>query len=184
MFDRPCARISWSASINCSERADNERAIDRLVTSPSMPTATALGSKRRISSTSSKGSGLKGGSWPVNAGTRGTWPKNPGRSQASRLTKIRLINRLGQRGRQSLKPTPITTVARPRIKEGRSTSPAWLARSCTVFSAVAWLGRSMPSRLGSWPRAMTTAAPRVKPSTTEWETKLTSAPKRKSPSSN
>ena len=31
------------ASSNCCERADSERAIDRLVTSPSMPTATALG---------------------------------------------------------------------------------------------------------------------------------------------
>ncbi|MNC74441.1 hypothetical protein D3C75_1257970 [compost metagenome] len=82
-----------------------------------------------------------------------------------------------------MKATPITTVARPSSKEGKSTSPAWLARSCTVISAVAWLGRAMPSRLGSWPKAMTMAAPSVKPSTTEWETKLTSAPKRNSPSS-
>ncbi|MNY11107.1 hypothetical protein D3C86_1441170 [compost metagenome] len=52
-----------------------------------------------------------------------------------------------------------------------------------VASAVAWLGTLMPSRLGNWPRAMTTAAPRVKPSTTECETKFTRAPKRSRPSS-
>ncbi|MNV79826.1 hypothetical protein D3C71_1733950 [compost metagenome] len=118
----------------------------------------------------------------MKAGTRGTWAKKLGSSHASRLTSTRLINRLGQRGRQSLRMTPISTVARPRLNDGRSTSPAWLARSCMVFKAVAWLGKSMPSRLGNWPRAMTMAAPKVKPSTTEWETKLTSAPKRSKPS--
>ncbi|MNI79398.1 hypothetical protein D3C73_1358530 [compost metagenome] len=120
----------------------------------------------------------------MNAGTRGTWPKKPGSDQATRLITMRLINRLGQRGRQSLKATPTRTVPKPRIRDGKSTSPAWLAKSCTVLNAVAWLGKSIPSRLGNWPRAMTMAAPRVKPSTTEWETKLTSAPKRSSPSSN
>ncbi len=40
-----------------------------------------------------------------------------------------------------------------------------------------------PSRLGNWPMAITTAAPRVKPSTTECETKFTRAPKRSKPSS-
>ncbi|MNP03958.1 hypothetical protein D3C76_958590 [compost metagenome] len=54
------------ASIICCERADNERAIDRLVTRPSMPTATALGSNLRAVSRSS-GNGLKGGNWPTKA---------------------------------------------------------------------------------------------------------------------
>ncbi|MNI27316.1 hypothetical protein D3C73_810480 [compost metagenome] len=50
-----------------------------------------------------------------------------------------------------------------------------------LSSAVAWLGTSSPSRLGIWPMAITTAAPRVNPSTTEWDTKLTRAPNRSNP---
>ncbi|MNG24113.1 hypothetical protein D3C84_1088030 [compost metagenome] len=66
IFDSPWARTSWFASSICCERADIERAIDKLVTSPSIPTATALGSRRRIRSRSS-GSGLKGGNLPIKA---------------------------------------------------------------------------------------------------------------------
>ncbi|MNY68593.1 hypothetical protein D3C86_2063830 [compost metagenome] len=63
-----------------------------------------------------------------------------------------------------------------------STSPRCLHSRIKLSRAVAWLGKSSPSRLGNWPMAITTAAPRVKPSTTECETKFTSAPKRSSPS--
>ncbi|MOA19896.1 hypothetical protein D3C78_1403050 [compost metagenome] len=48
---------------------------------------------------------------------------------------------------------------------------------------MAFAGNSRPSRFGNCPIAITTAAPRVNPSTTECETKFTSAPKRSKPSS-
>ncbi|VVN27195.1 hypothetical protein PS659_04686 [Pseudomonas fluorescens] len=181
-FDKPWARTSWLASSSCWERAEIERAIDRLVTSPSMPTATALGSKRRIRSRSS-GNGLKGGNWPTNELTRCTCPNIDGQSQTSNPPRIRVINSVGQRGSSSLRVTPTTTVARPSTSEGRSISPRCLNSCMKLSRAVAWLGKSSPIRFGNWPMAITTAAPRVKPSTTECETKFTRAPKRSNPSS-
>ncbi|MNE12157.1 hypothetical protein D3C76_1379510 [compost metagenome] len=110
--------------MSCSEREDSERAIDRLVTRPSMPTATALGSRRRISSRSSSGNGLSGGNWPMKPGTNCTWPKTPGSDQTSKLATAKVINRPGQRGRITFTATPSSTVPRPSNSEGQSTSPA------------------------------------------------------------
>ncbi|MNL45353.1 hypothetical protein D3C87_1679920 [compost metagenome] len=148
MFDKPWARTSWLASSNCCERAEIERAIDRLVTSPSMPTATALGSRRRIKSRSS-GNGLKGGSLPVKALTSCTWPNIDGQSQTSNPPRIRVISSVGQRGNHSLRVTPTTTVASPSASEALSISPRWRNNVMKLSSAVAWLGKSSPSRLGN-----------------------------------
>ncbi|MNI27317.1 hypothetical protein D3C73_810490 [compost metagenome] len=124
MFDKPWARTSWLASSNCCERADNERAIDRLVTSPSIPTATALGNSRRTTSRSS-GNGLNGGSRPTKALTRPTWPNIEGHSHTTSPLNTSVINKVGQRGNSIFRITPTTTVATPSTSEGRSTSPKW-----------------------------------------------------------
>ncbi|MNY43626.1 hypothetical protein D3C86_1786000 [compost metagenome] len=78
---------------------------------------------------------------------------------------------------------PPANVASPSNSDMRSSEPACSINAVRLLMAVAWFGSSSPSRLGNCPRAITTAAPRVKPSTTEWETKFTSAPKRSMPSS-
>ena len=181
MLDKPCARTSWLASSNCCERAASERAIDRLVTNPSMPTATALGSRRKTMSRSS-GNGLNGGSLPINALTSATCPNIAGHSQAARLPSASVINSVGQRGSRYLSSAPTSKVPSPSRSEAWSHSAPWSISSSKLLIAVAWLGKSRPSRLGSWPRAITTAAPRVNPSTTEWEMKFTNAPKRSRPS--
>ncbi|MNP22583.1 hypothetical protein D3C76_1152620 [compost metagenome] len=103
----------------------------------------------------------------MNALTSRTCPNIDGQSQTSTAPSTRVISSVGQRGKHSLRITPTTTVATPSISEGLSTSPRCLNKVMKLSSAVAWLGRSRPSRLGNWPTAITTAAPRVKPSTTE-----------------
>ncbi|MNR20594.1 hypothetical protein D3C85_1374460 [compost metagenome] len=78
-----------------------------------------------------------------------------------------MISSVGQRGSHSLRIMPTATVASPSVSEGLSISPRWRNSVMKLSSAVVWLGKSSPRRLGSWPMAITTAAPRVKPSTTE-----------------
>ncbi len=181
MLESPCALTSWFASSNCPERTASERAMDRLVTSPSMPTATAPGSRRRISSRSN-GNSVSGGRRPAKALTNATCANIAGHNQTTRLLMTKVINRLGQRGSRRLSTTPRTRVPKPSSSDGLSTAPMWSTSISSPLNAVASFGRSRPSRFGNCPRAITTAAPRVKPSTTECETKFTSAPKRSSPS--
>ncbi|MNP03957.1 hypothetical protein D3C76_958580 [compost metagenome] len=79
--------------------------------------------------------------------------------------------------------SPPASVASPNNSDMRSSAPACSINVVRLWRAVAWLGKSSPSKLGNCPKAITTAAPSVKPSTTECETKFTSAPKRSMPSS-
>ncbi|MNY10684.1 hypothetical protein D3C86_1436730 [compost metagenome] len=78
-----------------------------------------------------------------------TWPNIDGQSQTSKPPRIRVIKSVGQRGNHSLRITPTTTVASPSASEGLSISPRWRNNVMKLSSAVAWLGKSSPSRLGN-----------------------------------
>ena len=111
-------------------------------------------------------------------------PESDGRSShTARLASTRVNSSVGQRGSHSLSATPNSTVPTPSPNDAGSKSRTWRNSVSRLSSAVALPGTSTPSTLGNWPKAITTAAPRVNPTTTECETKLASAPNFSIPSS-
>ena len=98
------------------------------------------------------------------------------------LPAIIASSRPGNRGRKILKSTAVTSVtpetastvglASPRCR--KTFSQMWMNACCLV--------PGMPRKVLTWLVAISRAAPAVNPTTTEWEMKLTRAPRRASPS--
>ncbi len=143
-FDRPWARTSWLASNASPWRAARARAIDRLVTSPSMPQATAAGNRSRIDR-DSKTSGFQPGSALDKACTWATEAKVPGSAQTSVAPPSKPSSRAGQRGRRRLTSRLSAKLKPPTSSDGPSNS-ANRASSRQPFPGAA------PSPLAARPR--------------------------------
>ena len=156
--------------------------MDRLVTSPSMPQATAAGNNWAIAERSND-NGLSGGSALRKAATLATPANVEGSAQTSALAPNRPISSAGPRCHRRLTSRLSARLNRPTNSEGPWNSASFHHSAAALVSAVPCPLAVIPSRYGNWPITITSAAPQVKPSSTECETKFTSTPKRSRPSS-
>ena len=181
MLANPWPKNSWLLFSRSPLR--RARVWDAATASISPRAATAMAPTTRLRTSP------KLGNWPVEiqvggGSERGIRPttstpkaSSPSNRTASAAPAMQ-ISAAGKRGPILDSATSATSVTRPNVRLAGFTSPARAMMVATVRYSSGIAGRSMPSRWRIWPSEIRTAAPAVKPSSTDREASVTSAPNR------
>ncbi len=166
----------------CSPRAPARvLAMDSASTTPSRAMASAGMNRSRMTCASGAGGSEKGGSPAGMAPTTFTpcAPRSSAHTATPDATTAR--NAAGRRRRTRAMPRATAMANSPVPSAHGLVWGRWRRVERTSSRNVGALPMLTPSRFLSCPTAMSTAAPAVKPTITEWEMKCTSSPSRASP---
>ncbi len=181
MLLSPCPTNSWLLLSRCPDFCASAREMDMLSTMPMAAMARAPGLSSASRSRSSSGGTVSGGSPRGRAPSTSTPCRVRSIAAVAAAAAAMAIRAAGQRGRHLRSAAISTSVPSPSAALGPWVPPSALATCTTVSRKMGWLFTSSRSRCRSWFTPMSTAAPAVNPTTTESDTKFTSAPMRASP---